>query len=947
MTDQIQEKLLKLLPMTALALLLSCESLTPSISDLEQTPAEQDVAEQASVEQAFVDQTIIKSPNDPRRYRHKTLPNGLRLLLISDPSADKSAAALVAFRGSFHDPEDRPGLAHFLEHMLFIGTEKYPEPDGYFAFVEKHGGGSNAYTAPDHTNYFFDIQPEYFPEGLDRFAHFFIDPLLDQAYVDREKNAVHSEYQMQIKDDGWRGFAVQKVALNPEHPFSKFNIGTLDTLSGDIYDDLTDFFETHYSANQMGAVVIHREPLDTLDTWVSPLFGQIKNRNRARADFSMPLTTPGRLPATLKHQTLKSNRSVSYAFPIPAIDPHYATKPTGYLGSLIGHEGEGSLHQRLSNEGWITALGAGAQNIDRSNAVFEISIDLTESGFEHVDDITDLVFDSIDMLRESKPQAWLYDEAATVANLGFRFREQIPSIATVQSLAPNLMKFPTEDLLVAPYLLENFDPGLIESFLGFLTPENVLKTIAGPDIEGDSREPWFDVAYTLSPGISRGEQPNDGLRLPDPNPFLPKNLDLIAAETTPPRLIDERQGLGLYLAQDREFGIPRAIVQVTLRGEKGIISLEDTTRAALYSDLVEDNLNALAYPALLAGVGYGIKSVPEGFEIGLGGYEDKQIDLLREVIDRLTTMSIESERFEVLKKDFRESLENSLKNRPFQQAFGRLTDTLLSSSWTAEEHLGALDSMTPEDLTAWRDRYFEAINIEALVVGNVTLEDANKIEVLLSERFNLTDLTPASPVVTQIQGPTQTVLDIDHNDASMVLYLQNDNASIEETAKTRLLAHVISPKYFSSLRTEQQLGYVVQAFSPEFERQSGLGFVIQSPSAPASALISKTLEFLKGEVSRVKTMTPESYSENQQGLVSSLLEKDKNLGERANRYWSDLEDGYLNFDGRAQMADAIVGVSQPALINHLESMIAKSETDYLVITSTGRFAQDEPETKTD
>ena len=118
MTDQIQEKLLKLLPMTALALLLSCESLTPSISDLEQTPAEQDVAEQASVEQAVVDQAIIKSPNDPRRYRHKTLPNGLRLLLISDPSADKSAAALVAFRGSFHDPEDRPGLAHFLEHML-------------------------------------------------------------------------------------------------------------------------------------------------------------------------------------------------------------------------------------------------------------------------------------------------------------------------------------------------------------------------------------------------------------------------------------------------------------------------------------------------------------------------------------------------------------------------------------------------------------------------------------------------------------------------------------------------------------------------------------------------------------------------------------------------------------------------------------------------------------
>ena len=65
---------------------------------------------------------VIKSPNDQRDYAHVTLDNGMRVLLISDPDADKSAAALVAFRGSFHDPEDRPGLAHFLEHMLFIGT---------------------------------------------------------------------------------------------------------------------------------------------------------------------------------------------------------------------------------------------------------------------------------------------------------------------------------------------------------------------------------------------------------------------------------------------------------------------------------------------------------------------------------------------------------------------------------------------------------------------------------------------------------------------------------------------------------------------------------------------------------------------------------------------------------------------------------------------------------
>jgi secreted Zn-dependent insulinase-like peptidase len=233
---------------------------------------------------------VVKSPNDQREYAHVTLDNGMRVLLISDPDADKSAAALVAFRGNFHDPKDRPGLAHFLEHMLFIGTEKYPEPDGYFAFVKKHGGGSNAYTAPDHTNYFFDIQPEYFVEGLDRFAQFFISPLLDKAYVDREKNAVHSEYQMQIKEDGWRGFMVQKVAMNPEHPISKFSIGTLDTLDGDAYSALITFFEGNYSANQMGAVILHNESIATLKPWVTELLGQVPNRNLPSLDLTTPLT---------------------------------------------------------------------------------------------------------------------------------------------------------------------------------------------------------------------------------------------------------------------------------------------------------------------------------------------------------------------------------------------------------------------------------------------------------------------------------------------------------------------------------------------------------------------------------------------------------------------------------------------------------------------------------
>lgn len=66
------------------------------------------------------------------------------------------------------DPKHIPGLAHFCEHMLFLGTEKYPEENEYTKFLSEHGGSSNASTTTEHTNFYFDIVPEHLPGALDR-----------------------------------------------------------------------------------------------------------------------------------------------------------------------------------------------------------------------------------------------------------------------------------------------------------------------------------------------------------------------------------------------------------------------------------------------------------------------------------------------------------------------------------------------------------------------------------------------------------------------------------------------------------------------------------------------------------------------------------------------------------------------------------------------------------
>ncbi|XQF94422.1 insulinase family protein (plasmid) [Pseudoalteromonas espejiana] len=133
------------------------------------------------------------SPNDTREYKTLKLANEIDVILVSDPSAEKSAASLSVGVGLLHDPMMQQGMAHYLEHMLFLGTERYPDTKGYSDFMTKNGGVNNAYTWLDITNYMFKINNDAFDEGLDRFADFFKAPKLYPEYTDKEKSAVNTE----------------------------------------------------------------------------------------------------------------------------------------------------------------------------------------------------------------------------------------------------------------------------------------------------------------------------------------------------------------------------------------------------------------------------------------------------------------------------------------------------------------------------------------------------------------------------------------------------------------------------------------------------------------------------------------------------------------------------------------------------------------------------------
>lgn len=862
--------------------------------------------ESSDIQQVSNEITIVKSPNDKQSYRYLKLDNDLTAVLVHRPEEGKAGAALGVGRGSNDDLPEYEGIAHFLEHMLFLGTEKYPDPDGYSDFISKYGGNRNAYTAPELTNYYFDIDEEYFPEALDRFAQFFTAPLLDETYVDREKNAVHSEYQMQMRSDAWRGMSVLKTVMNPAHPMSKFNIGSNETLADVDRDLVKDFYEQNYSADQMVLVTVSERSLDEQEALVRELFSDVPNRELGEPPIPPLAYVKESLPFAYGYQTVMSNRSLSIEWPVPDVTPHLRTKPLNYLGNLIGHEGEGSLHQLLQDRGWINSLSAGGFRSDRGNSDFGVSVGVTDSGWQHLDEIHGLIYAYIDSLRAHPIEEWRYEEQAAMRRLSFRFVEQGSAIGTVNQIVNNAQIFEPEDLLHGPYLMTGFEPEVIRDYLSYLTRENAITRISGPDIETDRTEKWFNVPYTLTPDINTNHIVEHSFDLPEPNVYLPEDTSVLSGLQDPkPSLMHDEDGLQVWHATDTTFSVPRAYVTVRLQYVDPLPTPRDVVNNALLVRLLNIKLNVRSYPAVIAGLSSGFGTHSEGLTITVNGYDDKQKLLLNDMLKLLNHFDIDESQLENQKVELAKQYNDFKDVRPYQQAFSTISHTLMSSAWAPSALIAEVDEVTNATLTEWMNDRLARVAATVLIVGNVTAEDSKEIGDTIAASMNLEASERRVPSVHLLTELHTRNLNIEHNDAVYLLSFLGENNSIAERGVMRLLARVVSPAYFNELRTEQQLGYATIAQYTELFTHPSMVFVVQSPVADVPHLQTATSQFIAGYRHELDSMTTEEFDGYKQGLLTSLLEKDKNLGQRSARYRTDLVIQNPSFNTREQLADVI------------------------------------------
>lgn len=860
----------------------------------------------------------IQSQNDDYQYRLITLDNQMQVLLVSDPDAPKAAASLSVNVGSGDNPADREGLAHFLEHMLFLGTEKYPDAAEYEEFVTEHGGNRNAYTSFQETNYFFDINAPYLPEALDRFAQFFIAPKFDSQYVDREKNAVQAEYQMGLKSDGRRGLDVLQQVMNPAHPFNQFSVGSLETLAdrpeASVRDDILKFYRKHYSANAMRLAVLGTQSLDELEALVRPMFEPVPNQNFEHAAVDVPIFLQDDLPLLVQVQPLATRRQLEVFFPIGDYRANYRENPLSFLGNLLGHEGDGSLLSQLKAEGLAEQLGAGPALGWRGGALFSVSIALTEKGVGDYERVLQLLFSYTDMLRREGPAKRLYEEQARLADLQFRYREPSSPIGYVSRLTSGMHNYAGKDVLQGPYMMDRYDESLLRGLLDSLRPNNVVVILDDASVETDTVSEKYEVSYSKKPLVM--SQPhlkqNDpalaALHLPASNDFIAEDVSLVSLPgdiPAVPELVIDTPRQQVWYMSDEEFRVPKGYTYINFRTQELGKRPEQSAMASLYTALLMDKVNEFAYPARLAGLGFGFSKSSTGMTLRLSGYTDKQPLLLARLLSDVRDPQFSQQRFDNIRQDMIRGLKNTVAKRPSSQLMDDLGEALTHGRFNETELIEALENTQLENLNAYIASFWQGASAQSLVYGNYPRSTANELA------SNIRQVLPEGEVVAvreqalvQVRaGETmQYAVDIPHDDSVVAWYLQGAGKSWKDRAATALTAQIMTSGFFQQLRTEQQLGYIASAFAWTRQEVPGLVMLIQSPVADAPSVTKAMSAFINsvdGELDQAQ------FERHKAALISDISKPDKNLGERAGFYWSSIAKKRLAFSSRLELEAAV------------------------------------------
>lgn len=206
-------------------------------------------------------------------YEKTTLDNGLRVVTSAMPHTRSVTACAFVGVGSRYEDDGRAGLSHFIEHLVFKGTHRRPDPKDISGTVEAVGGEINAATEHEITTYWSKVPEPHAEETIDLLVDMLRHSLHRQEDVDKERMVIYEEQRMVEDDPGHRADVLTDALLWPEHPLGREIAGTRESVGRTTRDDVLAHVDRYYTPSNIVVSAAGRLTHDAVVAQIAELCG--------------------------------------------------------------------------------------------------------------------------------------------------------------------------------------------------------------------------------------------------------------------------------------------------------------------------------------------------------------------------------------------------------------------------------------------------------------------------------------------------------------------------------------------------------------------------------------------------------------------------------------------------------------------------------------------------
>lgn len=884
---------------------------------------------------------IIKSQRDHCSYLFETLSNGLKCLLIHDSKSNKSACSMNVSVGSLNDPKKAFGLAHFVEHLLFLGTKKYPIENAFHSFLNSHNGLSNAYTQLDSTNYFFNIEHKQFENCINYFAHFFINPTFTPSAIRREVMAIEHEKEIHKRNDSWRLNQLILSETNKKSLFSCFNIGSLETLNkSTIRNDIITFFTQYYSSNSMNLCMISPLSLNKMEQIANSNFSSVPNKQINKLMYSYPKAfEEDNLGKVYKIIPVKNENKIVFQWHFEGNGyEHYESKPFDLICSVINSQRRDSLTHILKQKQVINDLKADYDIYAQTFTKLTITIDLTQKGIKQYENLICNVINYIDTFKKEMINEEYINEQKQISEAAFHYKNKENELDYCSTLSNRMSLIPRyQDLLIMPYLYREVNPKNTIRFISQMTNSNLNIFITSKQFnkkECNLTERWFGTQYlksSLSTCLSKQTDNVFNFKLPSNNKYISTDYSLVLHdnELDCPQLIQKDDTSIVYYKQDNTFKLPKChIIMRTLLNTNKLMSTQPIVFSIcnmLWRKVLLNELEEEIYLLNQAGIHLSLTLDERGLLLSIDGFsqniEIAISNLLKKINQMIYNPSSIISNLRIKFNDTLTRLEKELFNfnylAPYRQLLSYHSLILSKQSLSPDSILHYVKNNINKDnlydcFMNHLQSIFSETKFEWLLQGNLTREKAKSI-VKVSESIIKTkqlqyenEFYPqlySIPPNAKISFNIKSTNDKERNNCILAFNETGLTNQIKAISSMKLMNVICKEQFFNELRTKKTLGYIVSLFNKQIRNKNGIVCLIQSSTFDPMRLLKEINAYFNKQFYQLEHMSKNDFSILTHSCINKLQMKDISLSQEVNRNYHEIDNRTFDFNKAKKQID--------------------------------------------